>query len=1431
MAWRIEVHVYRHGNGESLIPVTNATVAVKDGISLTHESEGLYVSSTWDYEWQKNNGTQGWPCRVFASHDIYGSGYVDGVDVIEIGGEGGYYEIILEPEDQDPPTFNNQTLAAKTCAPISATTSSAIQCNAFTAATAAAGGSITYTIVNVVEQGTTTSLSGWTIVSSTRRITIPANTPGGKTYEITVRATESTTGLYSDAVITQVLNKRTPTLTVTSGTLSITYPGSGTYQVTGGTYYGALSVASGNSTRASATISSTTVTVSTASATAVGAVTINVTSAATNFDNAKTEGKLVTTSKGTDSGPTFNNSSVSVTLAPTNATTSPAVNCGAFTAATAAHGGGLTYAIQSVNGGAVGSWTMTSTTSKVIKVPASTAGGTYTIVVRATEGATTTMNAGTKDATITVTVNKKAQTAPTATGTSAEYATSGSITGSASGGGGIGSLYYKSDTNGGTSYGSATTTAPSRAKTSIGTTTFVAYWGGNNYWAASGNSNQASLVVSQATPTLTFAAVSGTLYYNRSTQTIGTVTYTGDGTAYYIVSTTNSVPGASATGWTAIANNGSVPSSAATATTYYVFLKSTAGTNYAAVNPKSGGNKAISKQTPVVSTNPTKVSNWTYDKSAHNLLSGGAYKHSSSDTTAVAGSFAYAQATNAGSYTSLTWTFTPTDTTNYKTVTGSITGTVTVSPRGVTTQWGVLTWPYDGLTHSTTCGLVTGGVISGDTCTISLSGNSVGPNVGTATVTATLSNSNYTISSGGSSQTLKIIQVIPTLTFTYNPSVTTTYSAAGPKVLITASVAGTVYWGTTSASSGMTNTKAVSAGTATQLTQNTTPGTTIKVYAYFVPTDTTNYKNVGSSTSAGATSSNVTYNKATGGVTISNANPTYGTSNNLATVSNATGTMHYRVGTSGSFSTTMPTASGRNAGSYTLYYYVAESTNYTAFGTSSSPKSLTVTVGQKTGSVTISNANPTYGTSNALATVSGATGTMHYRVGTSGSFSTSIPTASGRNAGSYTLQYYIDASSDGNYTALGSSSSPKSLPVTVAKASNQITVSPTSTKVFYKTNYTQKTITVSNYKGTVTAESSNTSKVTVSPASSTSGTFTVTYVAVGSATITFTDTSTNYATSTATCTVQAKQDSVTTYGNVSTPTVTQIANFPAGGVTLTASNMSTYFSASATQTLTWESGYTSSGTVTYSWTVTSGSVASLGTTISNAASRTINCTVTATGEGSETNTKNVTSGTQVGNYVTAVQATSSNSGNLTAPHFSYANIGPGATSASPTLSGGAVYTFSSGSTLFNSSGSPSFGGTASYSRSYTLAESKNGFTAVNATSGVLTATSMGTTVTSARTSGTVTGVLTVTYTHASSYSAGGTVTSSTKSDTATCTQTANALTGLSMSVGTNPIAYNSTTSVTVTATYTSGASKNVSNLSATTYNDTSDPDIVQITKS
>jgi hypothetical protein len=236
------------------------------------------------------------------------------------------------------------------------------------------------------------------------------------------------------------------------------------------------------------------------------------------------------------------------------------------------------------------------------------------------------------------------------------------------------------------------------------------------------------------------------------------------------------------------------------------------------------------------------------------------------------------------------------------------------------------------------------------------------------------------------------------------------------------------------------------------------------------------------------------------------------------------------------------------------------------------------------------------------------------------------------------------------------------------------------------------------------------------------------------------------------------------------------------------------------------SNYSTTGNVTW---------AGRGTTIGNSRDAKSNLTVTVTMNGKTSSAYTCTSCIQVGNYVTAIAPKDSSGG--TGSHFSYANIGPGATSASPSLSGGATYTFTSGATKFDSAGSPSFGGTATYSRTYSLGAVQNGFSAVNSSTGVLTATSMGTTVMNARTSGTVTSVLTVTYTHASSYSAGGTVTSSTKSSTATCTQNANAITSISLTVGAATINYNGTTSATVTATFTSGATLNVSNDSGTTY--------------
>ena len=86
--------------------------------------------------------------------------------------------------------------------------------------------------------------------------------------------------------------------------------------------------------------------------------------------------------------------------------------------------------------------------------------------------------------------------------------------------------------------------------------------------------------------------------------------------------------------------------------------------------------------------------------------------------------------------------------------TGTLTQTWTINPRVVTLTWGPTSWRYDGNPHSTTC--VVSNLVSGDTCTVTLSGNSI-TNIGSTTVTATgLSNSNYKLPESGITQTLTI---------------------------------------------------------------------------------------------------------------------------------------------------------------------------------------------------------------------------------------------------------------------------------------------------------------------------------------------------------------------------------------------------------------------------------------------------------------------------------------------------------------------------------------------------------------------------------------------------------------------------------------------------------------------------------------------------
>ena len=138
------------------------------------------------------------------------------------------------------------------------------------------------------------------------------------------------------------------------------------------------------------------------------------------------------------------------------------------------------------------------------------------------------------------------------------------------------------------------------------------------------------------------------------------------------------------------------------------------------------------------------------------------------------------------------------------------------------------------------------------------------------------------------------------------------------------------------------------------------------------------------------------------------------------------GTMNYRIGTSGTWSTSIPTAT--NAGSYTV--------QYCAKGTGGASDSGIGNV-----QVTIAKANPTVtaptaksglkytGSAQALVNAGSTTGgTMQYKVG-NGSWGTSIPT--GTDVGSYIVSYRVVGGTNYN------DNSGSSFQVTIAQSDQQ----------------------------------------------------------------------------------------------------------------------------------------------------------------------------------------------------------------------------------------------------------------------------------------------------------------------------------------------------------------------------------------------------------
>lgn len=257
---------------------------------------------------------------------------------------------------------------------------------------------------------------------------------------------------------------------------------------------------------------------------------------------------------------------------------------------------------------------------------------------------------------------------------------------------------------------------------------------------------------------------------------------------------------------------------------------------------------------------------------------------------------------------------------------------------------------------------------------------------------------------------------------------------------------------------------------------------------------------------------------------------------------------------------------------------------------------------------------------------------------------------------------------------------------------------------------------------------------------------------------------------------------VTQLTESATATITQNAGVKVySEITITAYNYPTATAAGGTispnygysQTWTWNGVAGTGGAITTGASLSfsggrintsngNASVTSKGTSISNQTTFTTG-TMTVSMNGKSASASAAVP--QAGNYVVGLS--------LSGGAISYANISAGATSASPTITRSTRnFTFSSGSTT-TVTPSATYGTDSPDPENWILGSVQNGFTAVNSTTGVLTATHRGTTIGPARTSGVVTRKITVRWIPTAAYNSAGTIVA-TASMTATCTQAANA---------------------------------------------------------
>ena len=993
----------------------------------------------------------------------------------------------IEKRNGAAPTFAASSVTAKCAQGSSASTSNASNAGAFDAATAGHIGSITYAIQSVVLNGSSTTLSGWTMTSTTSRIiTVPANTLPG-TYKVTVRATEAATttdtSSYTDAVITVTLSKGDQTLNLDKTTLSLTVPNTGTIKASG--YVGTLAVTSGTPAVATASNAATSTITAVGSGNAsnnTGTSTITFTAAATDYLNTVSKTATVTVTRRTGAAPTFNDASVSATLVQAGS----ARTTSAFNAATAGHSGSITYSLGTVtksgSSTSLTGWTIDGTNRK-INVPANTAYGTYYATVTANEAATTSDTASSKNATITITLSRGTQTLTLDKDTLT--LTVGGSTGTIKASGYSGTLTVTSGTPAVATASNAATSTITAVSGGTSTITFTA--AATNY--VDSVSKTATVTVNKRTgaePTFSASTVTATCSQDQSAKTTSAFNAAtaghGGSITYTIVSVTNS-GGTTLSNWTINSTNRTIGIPANTiAGTYTVVVKaSEAATSTDTASEKNATiTVTLSKgtQSLTLTGNPSNYTS-TYNSGGTITASGHAGTISAtSGTTGVAtvsasGSVVTVTCVKAGtSVISVTAaannyvdsvTKTQTWTINKAGRSGVVksTGDVTSMTYGTTLQMSV--------TGNTESGGITWGVTPGTgTATISSSGVLTATKPGTVTVTASVAATTNYNAYTPTSKTITINKATLTVT-EVNYSGTWDNSSHSSSVKVTKSdwdgktiVSGTsTSYGTTVTSNGAANTT-YNLKTATDYTASTT--------IYYKVTGGTYYNDYEDSVTFAITKANSTLPTNWKG-----DSKAYHNTATLTATGYSGGTLKYRYdvnnGTSWTETTTAPTRTA--VGSTAVQVMVVGDSNHNNSAWSSTV-TLTITqVGDARMEVTTTNRTYT-GSPQVIAsqTSESAEGIATYYLGyykssseatsesqiTWGSANSSISVT---NAGTY--QVYYKFTSDGNHsnnkdwTLVGA--------VTMSKASRSGAVSCNNTTY---PNTVTATVSGNSESGTVT---------------------------------------------------------------------------------------------------------------------------------------------------------------------------------------------------------------------------------------------------------------------------------------------------------------------------------------------------------------------------